>query len=156
MLFQGKSHSAELLDNGIVEFKFDAQGSVNKFDQETFKEYREVVSAINSCSDAKGVLVTSGKSSFIVGADITEFLDMFKKPEAELIPWIKQGSDVFDSFEELLIFLVDRVDNFCGRNTINKLQYFNLSAICDDFFSASDLFDLIVTTFDQHIGTHLL
>jgi 3-hydroxyacyl-CoA dehydrogenase/enoyl-CoA hydratase/3-hydroxybutyryl-CoA epimerase/enoyl-CoA isomerase len=33
MLFQGKSLSAQLLDDGIVEFKFDAQGSVNKFDQ---------------------------------------------------------------------------------------------------------------------------
>ncbi len=112
MLFQGKSLSAELLDNGIVEFKFDAQGSVNKFDQETFKEYREVVSAINSCSDAKGVLVTSGKSSFIVGADITEFLDMFKKPEAELIPWIKQGSDVFDSFEDLNMPTVVALNGF--------------------------------------------
>jgi 3-hydroxyacyl-CoA dehydrogenase/enoyl-CoA hydratase/3-hydroxybutyryl-CoA epimerase/enoyl-CoA isomerase len=38
MLFQGQSLSAELLDHGIVEFKFDAQGSVNKFDQATFKE----------------------------------------------------------------------------------------------------------------------
>ncbi|MFT6902992.1 MAG: 3-hydroxyacyl-CoA dehydrogenase/enoyl-CoA hydratase/3-hydroxybutyryl-CoA epimerase, partial [Colwellia sp.] len=64
MLFQGQNLSAELLNDGIVEFKFDAQGSVNKFDQETFKEYIEVVAAINNCSDAKGVLVTSGKSNF--------------------------------------------------------------------------------------------
>ena len=78
MLFQGKSLSAQLLDDGIVEFKFDAQGSVNKFDQATFKEYIAVVDAINNCSEAKGVLVTSGKSSFIVGADITEFLETFK------------------------------------------------------------------------------
>ena len=33
MIFQGKSLSAQLLDDGIVELKFDAQGSVNKFDQ---------------------------------------------------------------------------------------------------------------------------
>ncbi len=112
MLFQGKSLSAELLDGGIVEFKFDAQGSVNKFDQETFIEYRDVVAAINDCSDAKGVLVTSGKSSFIVGADITEFLEMFKKPEDELIPWIKAGSDVFDSFEDLNIPTIAVINGF--------------------------------------------
>ncbi|WP_206483238.1 fatty acid oxidation complex subunit alpha FadB [Thalassotalea sp. G2M2-11] len=112
MLFQGKSLSAELLDNGIVEFKFDAEGSVNKFDQETFKEYRAVIAAIKDCSDAKGVLVTSGKSSFIVGADITEFLDMFKKPKEELIPWIKEGSDVFDSFEDLDIPTVVALNGF--------------------------------------------
>jgi 3-hydroxyacyl-CoA dehydrogenase / enoyl-CoA hydratase / 3-hydroxybutyryl-CoA epimerase / enoyl-CoA isomerase len=101
MLFQGKSLSAELLENGIVEFKFDAEGSVNKFDQATFEEYKAVISAINNCDDAKGVLITSGKSNFIVGADITEFLEIFKKPEDELIPWIKQGSDVFDAFEDI-------------------------------------------------------
>jgi len=112
MLFQGQSLSAELLNEGIVEFKFDAQGSVNKFDQMTFKEYREVVAAINNCSEAKGVLVTSGKSSFIVGADITEFLEMFKKPEEELIPWIKQGSDVFDSFEDLNMPTVVAINGF--------------------------------------------
>jgi len=112
MLFQGKSLSAELLENGIVEFKFDAEGSVNKFDQETFKEYRAVVAAINSCNDAKGVLVTSAKTSFIVGADITEFLSMFKKPEDELIPWIKQGSDVFDSFEDLNMPTVVAINGF--------------------------------------------
>ncbi|NQZ80457.1 MAG: fatty acid oxidation complex subunit alpha FadB [Colwellia sp.] len=112
MLFQGQSLSAELLDDGIVEFKFDAQGSVNKFDQTTFKEYRAVVAAINDCSAAQGILVTSGKSNFIVGADITEFLEMFKLPEEELIPWIKQGSDVFDSFEDLNIPTVVAINGF--------------------------------------------
>jgi len=101
MIFQGKSLSAQLLDDGIVELKFDAQGSVNKFDQATFEEYRTVVAAINNCNEAKGVMVTSGKSTFIVGADITEFLDTFKEPVEVLVPWIKSSSDVFDSFEDI-------------------------------------------------------
>ncbi|WP_114324844.1 fatty acid oxidation complex subunit alpha FadB [Candidatus Colwellia aromaticivorans] len=101
MIFQGKSLSAQLLDDGIVELKFDAQGSVNKFDQATFVEYRAVVAAINNCSEAKGVMVTSGKSTFIVGADITEFLETFQQPEEELIPWIKNATDIFDSFEDI-------------------------------------------------------
>ena len=101
MIYQGKSLSAQLIDDGIVELKFDAQGSVNKFDQATFVEYRAVVAAINNCSEAKGVIVTSGKSTFIVGADITEFLETFKEPEEVLIPWIKSSSDIFDSFEDI-------------------------------------------------------
>ena len=112
MLFQGKSLSAELLENGIVEFKFDAEGSVNKFDQATFEEYKAVIAAINNCDDAKGVLITSGKSNFIVGADITEFLEIFKKPEDELIPWIKQGSDVFDAFEDIELPKVVALNGF--------------------------------------------
>ena len=112
MLFQGKSLSAELLADGIVEFKFDAEGSVNKFDQATFEEYRAVVEAINNCSEAKGVIVTSGKPAFIVGADITEFLETFKQPEEALVPWVKAASDVFDSFEDLQIPTVAAINGF--------------------------------------------
>ena len=101
MIYQGKSLSAQLLEDGIVELKFDAQGSVNKFDQATFEEYTAVVAAINNCTDAKGVMVTSGKSSYIVGADITEFLASFNEPEESLVSWVKQSSDVFDSFEDI-------------------------------------------------------
>jgi 3-hydroxyacyl-CoA dehydrogenase/enoyl-CoA hydratase/3-hydroxybutyryl-CoA epimerase/enoyl-CoA isomerase len=101
MIYQGNSLSAQLLEDGIVELKFDAQGSVNKFDQATFVEYVAVVNAINNCSDAKGVMVTSAKSTYIVGADITEFLETFKQPEEALIPWVKNASDVFDSFEDI-------------------------------------------------------
>ncbi len=101
MIYQGKSLSAQLLEDGIVELQFNAQGSVNKFDKATFAEYIEVVAAINNCQDAKGVMVTSGKSTYIVGADITEFLDSFKEPEEALVSWVKQSSDVFDSFEDI-------------------------------------------------------
>ena len=112
MLFQGKSLSAELLADGIVEFKFDAEGSVNKFDQATFEEYRAVVDAIKNCSEAKGIIVTSGKSAFIAGADITEFLETFKKPMDELIPWVKAATDLFDSFEDIDLPKVAAVNGF--------------------------------------------
>ncbi len=112
MLFKGKSLSAELLNDGIVEMKFDAEGSVNKFDQATFEEYRAAVAAINNCADAKGVLVTSGKSAFIVGADITEFLETFKEPEEALVPWVKAASDVFDSFEDIQLPTVAAINGF--------------------------------------------
>jgi 3-hydroxyacyl-CoA dehydrogenase/enoyl-CoA hydratase/3-hydroxybutyryl-CoA epimerase/enoyl-CoA isomerase len=101
MIYQGKSLSAQLLEDGIVDFKFDAQGSVNKFDQATFKEFIEVIAAINNCTDAKGVIVTSAKPAFLVGADITEFLETFKRPEEQLVPWVKEASDVFDAFEDI-------------------------------------------------------
>lgn len=112
MLFQGNSITAELIEDGIVEMKFDAKGSVNKFDQATFEEFRAVISAINTCQDAKGVLVSSGKSAFIVGADITEFLETFKQSEEALIPWVKSASDVFDAFEDINLPKIAAVNGF--------------------------------------------
>ncbi|WDE11080.1 fatty acid oxidation complex subunit alpha FadB [Thalassomonas haliotis] len=112
MIFQGNSLSAQLLDDGIVELKYDAQGSVNKFDQATFEDFRAAVDAINNCADAKGVMVTSGKPAFIVGADITEFLETFKQPEDQLIPWVKTASDVFDSFEDIQLPTIAAINGF--------------------------------------------
>lgn len=112
MIFQGNSLSAQLLDDGIVELKYDAQGSVNKFDQATFEDFKAAVNAINNCADAKGVMVTSGKSAFIVGADITEFLETFKQPEDQLVPWVKAASDVFDSFEDIQLPTIAAINGF--------------------------------------------
>ena len=112
MLFQGNSIKVELQSDGIVNFVFDAQGSVNKFDQGTFEDFRAAVAAINACSEAKGVLVSSAKSTFIVGADITEFLETFKMPEDELTAWVKQATDVFDSFEDLNVPTIAAVNGF--------------------------------------------
>ncbi len=112
MIYQGKSLSAQLLDDGIVEFKYDAEGSVNKFDQQTFIEFRAAIEAINHCADAKAVMVTSGKSAFIVGADITEFEETFKQPEEDLIPWIKNATDIFDAFEDIQLPTIAAVNGF--------------------------------------------
>jgi 3-hydroxyacyl-CoA dehydrogenase/enoyl-CoA hydratase/3-hydroxybutyryl-CoA epimerase/enoyl-CoA isomerase len=125
MIFQGKSLSAQLLEDGIVEFKFDAQGSVNKFDQLTLEEYSAAVSAINNCAEAKGVVVTSGKSTFIVGADITEFLGMFERPEEELVPWAKIASDTFDSFEDI------KLPTIAAINGIALGGGFEMTLVCD-------------------------
>lgn len=110
MIYQGTSLSVQLLEDGIVELKFDAQGSVNKFDTQTFIEFRTAVEAINNTKEAKGVVVTSGKSTYVVGADITEFLDTFKKPVEELIPWIKQSTDIFDSLEDIQLPTVSAIN----------------------------------------------
>ncbi len=112
MLFKGEALSVELLENGIAEFKFDSAGSVNKFDQQTIQDCRDAVAAVNASSDVKGVLFTSGKPAFIVGADITEFLSSFQAEEQELVTWVKSSSDMFDSIEDLKVPTVTAIRGF--------------------------------------------
>ncbi|MFK8030612.1 MAG: fatty acid oxidation complex subunit alpha FadB [Gammaproteobacteria bacterium] len=77
-MFKGSAISVTPLEAGIVELNFDLAGeSVNKFNALTIGELSEAINAIEQVSDLKGVLVTSGKGVFIVGADITEFGTMF-------------------------------------------------------------------------------
>lgn len=112
MLYQGDSISVELLSNGIVEFMFNANGSVNKFDQATFVDFNAAIKAINACEGAKGVLITSAKPSFIVGADINEFLGIFALSEDKLLTWVKSATDTFDALEDFNVPTVVAISGF--------------------------------------------
>ncbi len=112
MIYEGKNISVAFIEDGIAEFKMDAEGSVNKFDQATLSECREALAILHKEASLKGVILTSGKSTYIVGADITEFLDTFKLPESELLPWIKSASDVFDALEDLPVPTVSAINGY--------------------------------------------
>ena len=102
MIYEGSAVSMQRLDNDIVELKFDLQGeSVNKFNQATIADLKAALASISGDNTIKGMVVTSGKGVFIVGADITEFTELFKAPEAELIAWTAGTNDVFNTIEDL-------------------------------------------------------
>ena len=97
MIYQGNSISVSLLEDGIAKLNYDNQTeSVNKFDQTTIKEFGEAVTALEQSSDVKGLIVTSGKKVFIAGADITEFVGNFKKPEGEIASWVFDINKTFN------------------------------------------------------------
>lgn len=112
MLYQGKSLTASIDADGIVDMVFDAQGSVNKFDQQTVNELSELCDAIKQNADVKGVLVRSAKGVFIVGADITEFTSLFSLPEDEIVEWVGKTSRVFDKFEDLGVPTIAAVNGY--------------------------------------------
>ncbi len=82
MLYTGPAFSATALGDGIVEVKFDLAGeSVNKLNQVALAGLRCGHPGGREGRGVKGVVVTSGKQVFIVGADITEFGAMFAAGE---------------------------------------------------------------------------
>ena len=104
MIFQGKSIWVDLRDGDIVELCFDAQGeSINKFDVRTVEELGAATKAIREMSAVRGVLVTSAKDAFIVGADIFEFTALFARPPAEIEAHIAGQNAAFSAFEDLPI-----------------------------------------------------
>ncbi len=102
MEFQGQSLQVKMLDDGIAELVFDLQGeSVNKFDRQTVEELKRVGDELSTAAGVKGLLVSSAKSVFIVGADITEFGESFLLPDEELIDWCEQSNAIFSTIEDL-------------------------------------------------------
>lgn len=104
MIYEGKAITVNMIEGGIAELKFDLQGeSVNKFDRVTLEDLQAAVAAIKGNADVKGVLVTSGKDVFIVGADITEFGEAFLGSEEEIAAWVSEANQIFNDFEDLSV-----------------------------------------------------
>ncbi|CBL44590.1 Alpha subunit of fatty acid oxidation complex [gamma proteobacterium HdN1] len=102
MIYEGKAVSVKALEDGIVELCFDLQGeSVNKFNRLTLDDLGAAAEKLGADKSIKGMIVTSAKDVFIVGADITEFTDLFKAPEAELAGWALRANKVFCAIEDL-------------------------------------------------------
>ncbi|MES2682050.1 MAG: fatty acid oxidation complex subunit alpha FadB [Pseudomonadota bacterium] len=101
-MYQGQSIQVSKLDGGIAELCFDNKTeSVNKFDLRTVNELGEAAKALAADGSIKGLLVTSAKDVFIVGADITEFVSSFQNSEEEIIRWASEANVFFNAIEDL-------------------------------------------------------
>ncbi|OED42606.1 multifunctional fatty acid oxidation complex subunit alpha [Endozoicomonas sp. (ex Bugula neritina AB1)] len=102
MIYQGQAFKVLMLDDGIAELRFDLDGeSVNKFNKIALEDLGTAIAAIKDTSSIKGVILTSAKEAFVVGADITEFTQTFKQDEETLKAQILSVNDIFSSFEDL-------------------------------------------------------
>lgn len=113
-MFQGQSlRLAPLAEAGFFELCFDRQGeSINKFDERTVDELRQATELLAAEASLRGVLVTSAKDVFIVGADITEFGLKFSKQAEEITEDVLRSNDVFIAFEDLSVPTVVAINGF--------------------------------------------
>ncbi|MBK8598516.1 MAG: fatty acid oxidation complex subunit alpha FadB [Holophagales bacterium] len=113
MKFDGKAIQCSMLDGGIAELRFDLQGdSVNKFNKATLAELGEVLALLKAEPGVKGLLVTSGKDCFVVGADVTEFVEYFRNTEDQLIEWILEVHKLFSTVEDFDFPTVTAINGF--------------------------------------------
>ncbi|WP_417616645.1 fatty acid oxidation complex subunit alpha FadB [Oceanisphaera sp.] len=101
MIYQGEALSVTVVEGGIAKLCFNSKGSVNKLDRATLASLEHAVSALEQHADITGLMLTSDKDAFIVGADITEFLEMFDLPAATLNDWLYQANRIFNRIEDL-------------------------------------------------------
>lgn len=110
MIYSGTALSVELLPSGTAHLIFDLTGSsVNKFNQKTLSELQAALTELSSAR-VDGLIFSSAKSAFIVGADITEFTEMFKQGESEIMQWLVEGNKLFSTIEDLPFPTVSLID----------------------------------------------
>ena len=113
-MFQGQSiRVVPLAEAGVFELLFDRQGeSINKLDDRTVNELRQATQALAAQPGLKGVLVSSTKDVFIVGADITEFGAKFSQSAAQITAGVAHSNEVFVAFEDLPVPTVVAINGF--------------------------------------------
>ena len=114
MNFQGSKLSCQEIGQGVVELKLDAQGqSINKLDKVTFAELWQVIQEVQADNSIKGLLLTSGKDGFLVGADINSFLGLFKAPSHEFEEYMWYIHKIFNALEDLNIPTATAINGVC-------------------------------------------
>jgi len=112
-MYQGQSIRVTKLPGGIAELCFDRSGdAINKFDARTVGELREAGEALRKDGGIRGLLVTSAKDVFIVGADITEFGKNFTLSEEEIAKWSFEANQAFSAVEDLPFPSVTAINGF--------------------------------------------
>ena len=101
MIYQATTLQVRELNDGIAELSFCAPASVNKLDLGTLESLDQALDALKNHSSLTGLILSSDKDTFIVGADITEFLGLFAKPEEELDQWVQYANSIFNKLEDL-------------------------------------------------------
>ncbi|EIJ36108.1 fatty acid oxidation complex subunit alpha FadB [Thiothrix nivea] len=102
MLYTGKTLSLQALDHGQMELVLDAQGAaVNALNSVMVTELRAAVQLLEQVGGVTGLLVSSAKPAFVVGADVTEFQAFFALPDAGLTQWLLDTQAVFSQLESL-------------------------------------------------------
>ncbi|EJG0989715.1 fatty acid oxidation complex subunit alpha FadB [Vibrio parahaemolyticus] len=103
MIYQADTLQVKEIQDGIAELSFCSPKSVNKLDLATLESLDKALDALTSHQGLKGLMLTSDKDAFIVGADITEFLGLFAKTDAELDQWLQFANSIFNKLEDLTV-----------------------------------------------------
>ncbi len=101
--FSGEALQGSMLENHVAEICFDLQGSpVNKVGRQMIEELGTALTWLEQNSaTVQGLLLTSGKSAFVVGADIDAFAESFAQPVDVAMEWIARGQTLFNRLEDL-------------------------------------------------------
>jgi 3-hydroxyacyl-CoA dehydrogenase/enoyl-CoA hydratase/3-hydroxybutyryl-CoA epimerase/enoyl-CoA isomerase len=113
MIYSGESLSITKDGNGVAHLVFDRKTeSVNKFDRLAVAELTDALSRLEAETDVTGLIMSSAKGVFVVGADIGEFTETFKLSDDKIADHFRPNSDNLRRLEKLDYPVVVAINGF--------------------------------------------
>jgi 3-hydroxyacyl-CoA dehydrogenase/enoyl-CoA hydratase/3-hydroxybutyryl-CoA epimerase/enoyl-CoA isomerase len=101
-MYTGEKLSLNAIEDNFIELCFNnVAGSVNKLDQQTLQELSDALDHLSKADNVRGLLLTSEKSAFIVGADITQFKQMFATSKDNFLKTATHINGMMSKIEDL-------------------------------------------------------
>lgn len=102
VIYGGESVWLVLDETGIAELCFENyRGSANTLNAETFRDLSNALDALDDTPNVKGLMVSSAKKNFIVGADLDEFTSLFRRSYPEILEILKGIYKIISRMEDL-------------------------------------------------------
>ena len=112
-MYTGEKLSLKKIENDFLELNFNsAVGSVNKLDKQTLDELDQALSIAQQQEAAAGLLLTSSKNAFIVGADITQFKQMFDASQDQFLASASHINGMMSCIEDMPFPTVVAINGF--------------------------------------------
>jgi len=113
MIYSGQTLSITRAGNNIAHLVFDRKSeSVNKFDHLTVAEFTAALDKLEAETDVVGLIVSSAKGVFVVGADIGEFSALYGESEATITEHLRPNSDNLRRLEKLEYPVIVAISGF--------------------------------------------
>ncbi len=111
-MYSGEKLSLTKIENDFLELNFNStEGSVNKLDKQTLDELHQALT-IAQQQKVAGLILTSSKKAFIVGADITQFKQMFDASEDQFLASAKHINGMMSCIEDMPFPTVVAINGF--------------------------------------------
>ena len=111
-MYTGEKLSLIKIENDFLELNFNStDGSVNKLDKQTLDELHQALT-IAQQQKVAGLILTSSKKAFIVGADITQFKQMFDASEDQFLASAKHINGMMSCIEDMPFPTVVAINGF--------------------------------------------
>ena len=113
MIYSGECLKITKDGDGVAHLIFDRKSEkVNKFDRLAVDELKCALNKLEAETDVKGLIISSAKSEFVVGADIAEFTAVFAQAGEAVAVHLRPNSDNFRRLEKLDYPVVVAINGF--------------------------------------------